>query len=103
MSLVRMAQKPILVLVGAVIAVLVGAAFPPIWYANWTAAVPGLLIALLVVALLWPSAGLHHYFAYRPPQLIFTLTMEVWILLGVWHCAPHRRYSLRTPGSRHSW
>jgi len=82
MSLVRMARKPFLVLMGAIIAVLVAAAIPPIWYANWTAAVPGVLIAALVVSLLWPSVGLHGYFAYRPPQLIFTLTMELWILLG---------------------
>lgn len=79
---VTMARKPILVLLLTGAALLVGIFSPPVWYAQWTLAVPAVLIAILVITLLWPSAGLHNYFAYRPPQLIFTMTMELWIVVG---------------------
>lgn len=62
-----MAKKPLLLLALDLAALAVGILTPSIWYPRWTLVVPAALFVLLIVALLWRSAGLRGYFSYRTP------------------------------------
>ena len=74
--------KPISLLVVSLAPLIAVAFFPGTWRAGWSAAVPAGVLALLVVMMLWPSAGVHRYLAYKKPLFIFTILFEGWILLA---------------------
>jgi hypothetical protein len=40
------------------------------------------VLSLLIVVMLWPSAGTRRYLAYKNPLFIFTILFEAWFLLA---------------------
>ncbi len=64
-------------LLAALAPLVVAPFYPATWRAGWSAAVPAGVLALLVTVMLWPSAGVRRYLAYKTPLFIFTLLFEV--------------------------
>lgn len=73
--------KPVSLLVVALAPLIVVAFFPTTWRAGWSAAVPAGVLGVLIVMMLWPSAGTHRYRAYKTPLFVFTILFEEWIML----------------------
>jgi hypothetical protein len=74
--------KPISLLAVSLAPLIVVAFFPATWRVGWSAAVPAGVLSLLIVVMLWPSAGTRRYLAYKKPLFIFTILFEAWILLA---------------------
>lgn len=74
--------KPITLLALSIIPLVIIAQIPEAWDEQWAAVVPGLLLVAIVAVMLWPSAGLQKYFAYKRPLFILTIVAELWILVG---------------------
>jgi hypothetical protein len=78
----EMLKKPLIIFVAALALLALGVLSPQWWYARWTLVFPTAFLAMMMSALLWPSGGVRGYFSYRTPQVVFTMYMELWIVLG---------------------
>lgn len=75
--------KPGALLLAALIPLLIITQIPEEWgEREWAALVPAAILLATIAVMLWPSAGLKGYFAYKRPLFIFTIVAELWILLG---------------------
>jgi hypothetical protein len=74
--------KPVALLALAVVPLVIVAQIPEAWDEQWAAAVPGVILLAIIAVMLWPSAGLQRYFAYKRPLFIITIVAELWILVG---------------------
>lgn len=77
-----MAKKLLFLLGLDAAALMPGIFIPQIRTPLWTLVVPTLLLVTLIVTLLWPSAGLRGYFAYRTPVVVVAFLAELWIIVG---------------------
>lgn len=77
-----MLKKLLILLALDVAALMPGIFIPAVRRPLWTLAVPAVLLVVLIVTLLWPSAGLRGYFAYRTPVVVAAFCAELWILAG---------------------
>lgn len=74
--------KPIALLVGGVLPLVIVVWFPSTWTASWAVVAPAALLLAIIAVMLWPSAGTNRYLAYKTPLFIFTIVFELWILLA---------------------
>ena len=74
--------KPAGIVFLGVVSLVIAALIPGIWRDEWTAVAPGGLILVIIVVMIWPSAGTRRYLAYKTPLFIASIVLELWILLA---------------------
>lgn len=79
--MMKLARKPLALFVLEMLVIVPGIAIPSIRDELWTLVVPTTVFIVLLVTLLWPSAGLTGYFSYRTPLLIASMAAELWIIV----------------------